>query len=137
VVDPDLIERKLAELELLVGQASEYRQITVEDYRRDWKTQRIVERTLQMAIETCLDVANHIVADRGLKVPSTYAETFDVLAAADLLSPELHARMRRMVGFRNIVVHEYASIDAEQVVRILRDHRDGLTRFAGAVRACL
>jgi uncharacterized protein YutE (UPF0331/DUF86 family) len=137
VVDRDLIERRLAELELLVGQASEYRQITAEDYRRDWKTQRIVERTLQMAIETCLDIANQVIADRGLKVPSTYAQTFDVLAGAGLLRPELHQPMRRMVGFRNIVVHEYASIDAEHVVRILRDHLDDLTKFVVAVRAWL
>ena len=111
--------------------------MTAEDYRRDWKTQRIVERTLQMAIETCLDVANHVVADRGLKVPSTYAETFDVLAGAGLLGPDLHEPMRRMVGFRNIVVHEYASIDAEQVLRILRDHLDDLAKFAVAVRSWL
>jgi uncharacterized protein YutE (UPF0331/DUF86 family) len=33
--------------------------------RADWKTQRIVDRTLQIAIEACLDVASHVVADRG------------------------------------------------------------------------
>lgn len=71
-----------------------------------------------------------MVADRGLKVPSTYAETFDVLAEAGLLPAELRASMRRMVGFRNIVVPEYAEIDAEHVVRILRDHLDELTEFA-------
>lgn len=135
VVDPDLIRRKLAEIELLVAQVSEYREISADEYRSDWRTQRIVERTLQMAIETCLDVASHVVADRALKVPSTYAETFDVLADAGLLSPELHLSMRRMVGFRNIVVHEYTSIDAEHVVRVLRDRLDDLTEFAAAARA--
>ena len=130
MVDPDLIRRKLADLELLVNQVGEYRDIAADDYRADWKVQRIVERTLQMAIETCLDVANHVIADRALKVPATYAETFEVLADAGLLPAELRVAMRRMVGFRNIVVHEYAAIDAEHVVRILHDHLGDLTQFA-------
>jgi uncharacterized protein YutE (UPF0331/DUF86 family) len=51
VVDGDLLRRKLAELSEYVTQVSEYRDLTAERYRADWKTQRIVERTLQMAIE--------------------------------------------------------------------------------------
>lgn len=135
MVDRDLLRRKLADLELLLRQVGEYRGITPDDYRRDWKTQRIVERTLQMAIETCLDLANHAVADRGLKVPATYGETFTVLASAGLLDETLHTAMRRMVGFRNLVVHEYAAIDAVHVVRILKDHLGDLDRFASAARA--
>jgi hypothetical protein len=45
VVDGDLIRRKLTELAEYVTQVSEYRDLTVEGYRADWKTQRIVERT--------------------------------------------------------------------------------------------
>jgi uncharacterized protein YutE (UPF0331/DUF86 family) len=63
-------------------------------------------------------------------LPTTDAETFDVLADAGLLAERLHTAMRRMVGLRNIVVHQYASIDAEQVVRILRDHIGDLSGFA-------
>ena len=50
-----------------MAQVSEYRNITVDDYQRDWKSQRIIERTLQMAIEACVDVATHVIADRGLQ----------------------------------------------------------------------
>ena len=57
VVDRDLLRRKLAELAEYVTQVSEYRDLTVEGYRADWRTQRVIERTLQMAIEVCLDVA--------------------------------------------------------------------------------
>lgn len=59
VVDRDLLLRKLADLDQYLGQISEYRDITLEQYRDDWKTQRVVERTLQMAIEVCVDITNH------------------------------------------------------------------------------
>jgi uncharacterized protein YutE (UPF0331/DUF86 family) len=129
VVDGDLLRRKLAELAVYVTQAEEYRDLTVESYRLDWKTQRIVDRTLQIAIEACLDVANHVLADRGLRAPSTYAETFEILVEAGLMSPDLGRVMVEMTGFRNVVVHEYTRIDAEIVVRILRDHLADFHRF--------
>jgi predicted nucleotidyltransferase len=87
VVERDLLRRKLAELTEYVGQVSEHRDLT--RYRAEWKTQRIVERTLQMAIETCLDIASHVLADRELGVPSTYAETFEILVEASLMSRAL------------------------------------------------
>ena len=87
VVDRDLILRKLGDLDQYLVQVSEYRGITVERDREDWKIQRIVERTLQLAIEVCLDIANHVIADRGLRVPATYAEAFAVLGEAGLLDP--------------------------------------------------
>lgn len=137
MVDRDLILRKLADLDLYLRQVAEYRGVSLEDYRGDWKIQRIVERTLQMGIELCVDVANHVIADRGLRVPVTYAEAFDVLAEAGLLPGSERAAMVRMVGFRNVIVHEYARVDAEIVVRILHQHLDDLARFGTAARAWL
>jgi uncharacterized protein YutE (UPF0331/DUF86 family) len=129
VVDGDLLRRKLAELSEYVTQVSEYRDVTAERYRADWKTQRIVERTLQMAIEACLDVASHILTDRGLRAPSTYAETFELLVQAGLMSPDLGRVMIEMTGFRNVVVHEYTRIDAAVVIRILRERLEDFRRF--------
>jgi uncharacterized protein YutE (UPF0331/DUF86 family) len=133
VVDRDLVLRKLADLDQYLGQIAEYRNITVEQYRGDWKTQRIIERTLQMAIEVCLDVATHIIADRGLRVPTTYAEAFEFLGEAGLLDPIMRDVMIRMSRFRNLIVHEYARVDPAMVVRIVREHLADLARFKTAV----
>ena len=133
MVDRDLILRKLADLDLYLGQVSEFRDIAVEAYRADWKTQRIVERTLQMAIEVCLDVATHIIADRRLRVPATYAEAFEVLGEAGLLEPAQRDALMRMSRFRNLLVHEYARLDPAMVVRILREHLKDLAAFKTAV----
>jgi uncharacterized protein YutE (UPF0331/DUF86 family) len=117
-----------------VTQVGEFRGITPEEYRRDWKTQRIVERTLQMAIEVCADVANHIIADRNLRMPGTYAEAFEILGEAGLLTEAHRDAMVRMSGFRNLIVHEYARIDPALVVRVLRER---LGDFAGFKAAAL
>ena len=129
MVDRDLTLRKLANLDLYVSQVAEYRDLTVEQYRGDWKTQRIVEGTLQMAVEVCADIANHVIADRGLRVPTTYAEAFEVLAEARLLDARLRETMVRMSQFRNVIVHQYTELEPAIVVRILREHLEDFARF--------
>lgn len=133
MVDPDLVLRKLSALDEYLTQVSEYRDTSAEQYRAEWKTQRIIERTLQMAIEVCADIASHVIADRRLRVPATYGETFEVLGEAGLLDPMLTNVMIRMAKFGNVVVHDYAKVDPVMVVGILRDQLDDLARFRDAV----
>jgi uncharacterized protein YutE (UPF0331/DUF86 family) len=78
MVDPALILRKLSELQEFTAQLREYQTITAAQYTAQWKTQRIVDRTLQMAIEVCLDIAGHIISDKGYRIPTSYADTFRV-----------------------------------------------------------
>jgi len=74
-----LILKKLSKLEEYYKQIEEFKGITLNEYSNDWKIQRIVERTLQIMIETCVDIANHIIADNKLRIPESYADTFKVL----------------------------------------------------------
>ena len=122
MVDKTLVLRKLAELEEYLGQVKEYAGMTVDRYSNDWKAQRVVERTLQMMIETCADVAGHIISDRGYRVPATYADTFRVLHENGILNQDVFESMEKMAKFRNIVVHHYDKVDPEIVVGILRKH---------------
>lgn len=78
MVDDFLVMKKLASMARYQQQLLEYSTISVEQYRADWKVQRIVERTLQMMIELCADIANHMIADLGLRTPQTYADTFQI-----------------------------------------------------------
>ena len=133
MVDRELLLRKIAALEGYLTELDEFRHITVEAYRADLKTQRIVERTLHLAIETCLDLAEHVIADRRLRVPASHAEAFEILREAGLIVDPLAASLMQMAEFRNILVHDYARIDAERVVRILAVDLGDLGGFKQAV----
>jgi uncharacterized protein YutE (UPF0331/DUF86 family) len=133
LVDKSLILRKISELEIYLKQIGEFSQITAAAYRGDWKSQRIVERTLQMMIETCADVAHHIISDRGLRAPVSYADAFEVLKENNVIDEDLASTMEKMAKFRNVVVHQYEVIDAEIVVAILRKHLEDFVRFRDAV----
>lgn len=133
MVDETLILRKLSELDEYHKQIGEYKKITVSQYSGDWKVQRIIERTLQMMIETCVDISGHIISDKGFRVPKSYSDTFLVLRENGILGDALYSSVDKMAKFRNIVVHHYDNVDAEIVVGILKRDLKDLTGFRDAI----
>lgn len=122
MVDKTLILRKIAGMSEYLDQIAEFRNITIESYSSEWKTQRIIERTLQMMIEVCADIAGHIISDSGYRIPKTYSDAFKILGEHGILDETLSHKMEQMAKFRNIVVHQYDEIDASIVVDILQKH---------------
>ena len=129
MVDKNLIGKKLADMGTYLEQVREYSNISVAVYRKDWKTQRIVERTLQILIETCIDIANHIISDGNMRLPNSYADTFLVLLENKFITKSLCTRMEKIVKFRNIVVHQYEKIDPAIVVLILNKNLSDFEKF--------
>lgn len=133
MVDKALILRKLSELDEYSKQIGEFAAITSEEYSGNWKIQRIVERTLQMMIESCADVANHIISSREYRVPKSYVDIFKVLYENDIIDSEIFDKISNMVKFGNIVVHDYDKIDVTIVINILRNHLNDFITFKDAV----
>jgi len=131
--DEVLLLRKISEVEEYLGQVSEYKDIHLADYQNDWKIQRIVERTLQMMIETCVDIAGHIISDKNYRIPASYADTFKVIKENGLLSKQLCKHMEKMVKFRNLIVHQYDRVDAEIVVGILKKDLEDFLSYKKAI----
>ena len=129
MVDKSLILRKLSTLDEYLKQINEYSDISLKDYAADWKVQRIVERTLQMMIETCLDVSGHIISDEKLRVPETYSDMFRILVESDILRGSQLEAFEKMAKFRNIIVHDYEKIDAEIVLGILQKNLNDFETF--------
>jgi len=103
LVDKTLVMRKLSELEEYLNQVREFSSITLQEYTDNWKTQRIIERTLQLMIELCTDIAGHLISSERLRVPTSYADTFKVLLEGNLIDPSLYQVMERMAKFNGLV----------------------------------
>jgi uncharacterized protein YutE (UPF0331/DUF86 family) len=133
MVDKSLILRKLSTLDEYLKQITEYANISSKDYAADWKIQRIVERTLQMMIETCLDVSGHIISNEKFRVPETYADMFRILIQNDILKESQLEAFEKIAKFRNIIVHDYEKIDAEIVLGILQKNLNDFEGFKEAI----
>lgn len=86
------------------------------------------------AIEACIDVAQHVCATDGLGPPDSNADSMRLLAAHDIISASLADSMRRAVGFRNVLVHDYVRVD-DDVVTARLDDLTPLESFVDALTA--
>jgi uncharacterized protein YutE (UPF0331/DUF86 family) len=137
MVDKTLVLRKLSDLDEYGTQIAEYATVSAGEYKADWKVQRIIERTLQVMIETCLDIAGHIIADRGFRAPDSYADMFRILQANGILEEAQLPAMEKMARFRNLVVHQYEKIDPDIVVSILNKNLPDFERYRDSITAYL
>ena len=103
----------------------------------DLRELRFTEHTLQIAVPAALDAASHIVSEERLGERTTNRELFDLLARHHCIDDDLAGRLRRMVGFRNILVHGYAEVDPMVVKDVVERHLGDLEGFVAAVRARL
>ena len=93
-----------------------------------------VKYTFVTAIEACLDVAQHLCASEGWGPPADNGDAIRLLGVHGVMDLHLADNMRRAVGFRDVLVHEYVGVDDAVVVRRLDDLGD-LRDFVRAVSA--
>ncbi|MEM9553789.1 MAG: DUF86 domain-containing protein [Acidobacteriota bacterium] len=133
MTDAGLVAKKLTLIERYLGELRS--QARPERLFDDVKEERFIVHTLQLAIQAALDVASHIVADDRLGEPVTNHDLFQILARAEWLEADLATSLQRMVGFRNVIVHDYADVDLGIVRSVVTSHLSDFENFVAAVRA--
>lgn len=106
---------KASQLEQYVGELSALAPAEYRGYSGDLKTKAACERYFEKIVEAAVDLAFLIIKDRGLKLPEDDKEAFDALAQAGVITPELCRRLKEAKGMRNVIAHEYGSVDDELV----------------------
>ena len=126
----DVLLNKVAAIERAVRRAREEHGGDDANLLTHQTRQDAIILNLQRASESSIDAAMHLVRIHRLGVPQESREAFEMLEKAGRLDADLAGRMRRMVGFRNVAVHDYQRLNLEIVRRIVRDHLDDFLAFA-------
>jgi len=131
-MDQSLINQKLESLRRCVMRLEDRCPKTVEALQADVDIQDILALNLTRAVQLCVDIAAHWISEHHeLTSPITMGQSFDVLAERSVITRELADDMKKSVGFRNIVVHNYEAINWQVVFSICRHHLDQFRQFAG------
>jgi len=88
---------------------------------------------LQVSIECCLNVANHIIASEKLRAPRDYSDSFLVIQEEGLISSELGDKLRQMAKFRNRLVHLYGEIDNTNVYEYIKGELKDIEEFKSVI----
>lgn len=130
----DVVINKVQSIQRCVRRAREEYQRNPEGFATDYTRQDAAILNVVRACETAIDLANHAIRARKLGIPLSSAESFELLMTERVIAPDLADRMKKMVGFRNTVVHQYTKIDLAIVEAVIVKGLDDLLAFADKVR---
>lgn len=117
----DVILNKVSIIERCIKRIHEEYKNTPANLKNFTKQDSIV-LNLQRACEASIDLAMHIVAERKLGLPQNSRDSFTLLESEGIIPSSLSKKMKAMVGFRNIAVHDYQEINLEILQKILDKH---------------
>lgn len=132
-VDPEVVRERLQHILRAVDTLREYQQLSFEQFASTPKNYWAVEHGLQLCVQGVIDIATHLVAALGGRIGHEYRDQVRQLGEVGVLPGDVSERLAPMVGFRNILVHEYLEVDLQEVHRVLTHHLGDFLSFAAHV----
>lgn len=117
-----VIENKISSIQKYLKILERYKIYSRKELENNIDIRGAAERYLYLVSQSAIDLAEAIIAYKKFRKPSTLAESFDILKEEKIISGDLAEKMIGMVGFRNVVAHDYEKINYDLVYRIL--HQD-------------
>lgn len=132
-MDREVVEQKLESLRRCLRRMETKCPANAATLAADIDLQDIISLNLSRAVQISVDIGAHLIAGMEVAPPDTMGQTFDLLAQEGVLNNELAGSLKKAVGFRNIAVHNYESIDWDIVHSIVKYHLADFSEFAKVV----
>lgn len=132
-MDKQVIHLKLVSLKRCIDRIREKTPEKPEDLLFDYDLQDIIILNLQRAVQISVDIAAHILSGTDSKIPATMAHSFQILHEKQIISSPVAERMQKSIGFRNIAVHEYISLNWNFIYSIITTNIDDFKDYASEI----
>jgi uncharacterized protein YutE (UPF0331/DUF86 family) len=133
----EVVVQKITSLQRSVARAREALTSAGTEFRTNYNLQDAAILNVIRACDTSIDLANMLIRKRRFGVPSESKDSFVILVRENSISHNLGDRLKRMVGFRNLAVHQYRELDLAIVESVIRKNLDDLLEFANTIRVQL
>ncbi|MBI4330241.1 MAG: DUF86 domain-containing protein [Chloroflexi bacterium] len=128
------IEKDISSIRRYLKILRGYQAHTREAIENDITLRGAVERYLYLVTQATIDVAEAIIAFKNFRRPGTYADAFHILKEEGFLSAALTDKLVKMVGFRNVIAHDYSSLDFRIVHDVMMHGLDDIEAFLGETK---
>ncbi len=129
MIDVDKIDSILSHLELYVDQLQQLAELPFDELANDMVKLGAAKYYLQVAVESCIDAANHIIASEGFRSPESYVDSFSVLAENGIVDQNFLLTLHKMARLRNRLVHLYWEVDVAMLYGILKENLDDFDQY--------
>ncbi|UOG91907.1 MAG: DUF86 domain-containing protein [Candidatus Thiothrix sulfatifontis] len=127
----DSVLNKKDSLERCIQQIHTYYALPADKpFAQDFMKQDAISINLQRAAQLCIDLANITIRSKKLGLPKDSSDSFTLLVEASIIDNTMGQHLKGMVGFRNILVHEYTKLDLSIMVDVIENHLEELIDFA-------
>ena len=133
MVDSALLAAKIVAVRDATARVRAVLPEAVEAFIADRTAREVVTLNLFVAIQSCLDLAAHWLADAGWDMPGAYADVFTTLARHAVIPDALAARLAAAAAFRNLVAHQYGVLDWRRVYALATSELGDLDAFCGTL----
>ncbi|PIV20958.1 MAG: DUF86 domain-containing protein [Deltaproteobacteria bacterium CG_4_8_14_3_um_filter_45_9] len=135
--NPDKIASLVSEMRKAINRLKSLATLDKESFLNDPDKIGSAKYNFVMAIESAIDICNHIISQNGYRAPEDYADTFQVLGEQGIFDKDFLRTLKDMARFRNRLVHLYREVDDEQVFEILQSRLDDFKTFLGNIAVFL
>lgn len=125
----NIIMAKAAVIERCIKRIHEEYAGDPDELKSNFTKQDSIILNLERIVQACIDMGAHVVKIKHLGFTERYRDIFDVLAKAELIPEELALSLKKMVGFRNIAIHEYQIINMDIVSNIIENKLSEIERY--------
>ena len=129
MVDRDVVLNRIKHLEDNINYLKKIENYNQKTFSKDPDIYYRFERSLHLAIETVLDLGNHLIADQNLETPDSNRDIFRILFKNEIIDEGLKESLVKMAGFRNILVHDYLDLDRELEYEIIKSNIKDIKEF--------
>ena len=129
----DVVLNKAATIERCFARAREEYAAAGETFSTNFSRQDAAILNIQRACEAALDLGHHLIRRERLGVPQSARNVFDLLTLSGWIEKPLAEALKKMVGYRNIAVHDYQSLLLPITVNIIADHLGEFLQFTSAL----
>ncbi|MCJ7579307.1 MAG: DUF86 domain-containing protein [Candidatus Aminicenantes bacterium] len=133
MVKPEVIENRIKKLQTYLEKLVELKNINKNEFISDFRNSSSAKYLLQVSIECCLDIANHIIASEKYRSPDDYADSFRILNEQKIVPDSFIDRLIEMAKFRNRIVHIYWEIDEDLVYDIIQNYLSDFELFIQSI----
>jgi len=130
----DIVLNKIATIKRCLSRINE--EYTDEKtFKNNYTKQDSVILNIQRACEAAIDLSNHIIKKNNLGIPQSSRDSFELISREDIITAQTADNLKKMVGLRNIAVHDYQSLNIDILIAVITKHLTDFDDFCAQLIA--
>ena len=129
----EIIYKQIKKVREYISKLKLLQKHSFEEFENDIETNWAVDRGLQLAIESSIDIGKEIITISNFEKPESYQHVFQILRKHQIINENLCEQMQELTRFRNKLIHDYLYLDPKEIYKILKENLEIFEQYLYAI----